>query len=392
MTSVLGNLTKLAEYIAECNRLSIKVLPPDINQSYTYFHPHGKDIVFGLLALKNVGKQFVENIVKERSLGKFTDFEDFVQRMAEYDLNKRMVEGLIKCGAFDGLGVYRSRLLASFERLIDIRTEKNKSNISGQLDMFSSVFVGAASAEAPKFEYPNLPDLTLKEKLMLEKESSGMYFSGHLIDSYSEQVSHLDVKRISELLDGEAVTEKQSVKLCGIVSSVTTKITRKNEKMAFIKLEDRYGEIECLIFPNKYAQNYQYIRVDAPLYIEGTVSLREDEDPKILVNVIDELTDNARFSQATALQKNNIAVTEKKAQAVTTEKRITKLYLRVPDTSCLEYLKAKNIVDIFEGSVRVIFYSRETSSYIDYPSGLALTEYILSELKEILGEDNVVPK
>ena len=392
MTSVLGNLTKLAEYIAECNRLSIKVLPPDINQSYTYFHPHGKDIVFGLLALKNVGKQFVENIVKERSLGKFTDFEDFVQRMAEYDLNKRMVEGLIKCGAFDGLGVYRSRLLASFERLIDIRAEKNKSNISGQLDMFSSVFVGAASAEAPKFEYPNLPDLTLKEKLMLEKESSGMYFSGHLIDSYSEQVSHLDVKRISELLDGEAVTEKQSVKLCGIVSSVTTKITRKNEKMAFIKLEDRYGEIECLIFPNKYAQNYQYIRVDAPLYIEGTVSLREDEDPKILVNVIDELTDNARFSQATALQKNNIAVTEKKAQAVTTEKRITKLYLRVPDTSCLEYLKAKNIVDIFEGSVRVIFYSRETSSYIDYPSGLALTEYILSELKEILGEDNVVPK
>ncbi len=392
MTSVLGNLTKLAEYIAECTRLGIRVLPPDINQSHMYFHPHGKDIVFGLLALKNVGKQFVENIIKERAFGDFTDFEDFVQRMAEYDINKRMVEGLIKSGAFDGLGTYRSRLLASFERLIDIRAEKNKSNISGQLDMFSSVFAGAASTEAPKFEYPNVPDFSLKEKLMLEKESSGMYFSGHMIDSYSDQIATLDVKNISEILDSEAVREKQSVRICGIVSSVTVKTTRKNDKMAFIRVEDRYGEIECLVFPNKYSENYQYIRTDAPLYIEGTVSLREDEEPKVLVNVIDELTDNAHFAKVLEQQRQRSQAIQKQTPKAESVKRCTKLYLRVPDVRCQQYLKAKNIVDIFEGNVKVIFYSRETSQYSEYTSGVSATEYILSELREILGDANVVVK
>ena len=392
MTSVLGNLTKLAEYIAECTRLGIKVLPPDINQSHMYFHPHGKDIVFGLLALKNVGKQFVENIIKERKLGRFTDFEDFVQRMAEYDLNKRMVEGLIKSGAFDGLGTYRSRLLASFERLIDIRAEKNKSNISGQLDMFSSAFAGASSQGVPKFEYPELPDLSLREKLMLEKESSGMYFSGHMIDSYSEQVSSLNVKHISEILDSEAVKEKQSVKICGIVSSVTVKTTRKNEKMAFMRIEDRYGEIECLVFPNKFAENHQYIHIDAPLYIEGTVSLREDDEPKILVNVMDQLTDNAHYVSMMGQQEKRLQSTEKQTLKREPERECTKIYLRVPDMRCRQYMKAKNIVDIFEGNVSVIFYSRETSRYSSYPSGISVTGYILSELKSILGDENVVVK
>ena len=222
-----------------------------------------------------------------------------MQRMSDYDINKRMVEGLIKSGAFDKLGTYRSRLLSSYERLIDIRTEENKSNISGQLDMFSSAFSSGNAEIAPKFEYPNVPDFSLKEKLMLEKESSGMYFSGHMIDSYSEHVKSLKVKEIAELLDTEAVKEKQSVKLCGIISSVTLKTTKNNQKMAFITVEDRYGEIECLVFPKVYTEFYHHIRVDSPIYIEGSVSIREDEPPKVLVNVIDELIDNSRYKPTT---------------------------------------------------------------------------------------------
>ena len=395
MTSVLGNLTKLAEYIGECAKFGIKVLPPDINESRMYFHPKGNDIVFGLLALKNVGKQFVENIIREREHGSFSDFEDFVQRMTEYDINKRMVEGIIKAGAFDNLGVYRSRLLSSYERLIDIRAEKNKSNVSGQLDMFSSAFGGSEVASSSlKFEYPNVPDFSLKEKLMLEKESSGMYFSGHLIDSYSEQVNSLDVRGISEVLDSDSVKEKQLVKICGIVSSVTVKMTRKNEKMAFITVEDRYGEIECLIFPKIYSANYHLIRIDAPLYIEGSITLREDEDPKILVNVLDELVDNAAYEK---IKERNISpaqtqTTAPKAQPVNTSKQITKIYLRVRNFECIEYLKAKNIVDIFEGSTKIIFYNSENAQYSSYNRGITATAYIIAELRSILGDENVVPK
>ncbi len=383
LTSVLGNLTKLAEYISECTKLGIKVLPPDINRSHIYFHPDGKNIVFGLLALKNVGKQFIDNIIRERSIRHFTDFEDFITRMSDYDINKRMVEGLIKSGAFDNLGTYRSRLLASHERLIDIQTERSKSNISGQLDMFSATFAQSTHTVAPQFEYPNIPDFSLKEKLMLEKESSGMYFSGHLIDSYSENISQLDTKNISDILYKENISEKQTVRVCGIVSDIVIKTTRKNQKMAFITLEDRYGAIECLLFPNKYAESAHYLRIDAPLYIEGSVSLREDEDSKILINVIDELTDNASY----IVSQNN-----KPPKTAIPSKKISKLYLRVPDFKGIQYLKAKNIVDIFEGNTNVIFFSQETSKYSAYSGKINLSEFILSELYSILGKDNVVTK
>jgi DNA polymerase-3 subunit alpha len=387
MTSVLGNVTKLAEYISECTSLGIKVLPPDINKSSMYFHPDGNNIIFGLLALKNVGKQFVENLIRERKQRVFSDFEEFVRRMSDYDLNKRMVEGLIKSGAFDSLGVYRSRLLASYERLIDIRAEKNRNNISGQLDMFSVAVEDESTSAVPRFEYPALPDFLLKDKLMLEKESSGMYFSGHMIDSYSEQIASLGVTNIADLLGDADLKEKQGVRICGIITSVNTKITKKNEKMAFVRLEDRYGEIETIIFPKVYAQSCQNIRIDAAVFVDGTVSLKEDEPPRVLANFVEALADNAVMAKRKAILSETPVKPTAKAPAPA-----SKLYLRVPSLTCKEYLKAKNIVDIFDGSVKVIFYDRETSSYSNYPSGISATKYILSELQEILGNENVVLK
>ncbi len=391
MTSVLGNLTKLAEYIGECARFGIKVLPPNINRSRMYFHPDGNNIIFGLLALKNVGKQFVDNIMTERQSREFSDFEDFVGRMSDYDLNKRMVEGLIKSGAFDSLGVYRSRLLASYERLLDIRAVQNRNNISGQLDMFSA-FISEQADIAPKFEYPLLPEFSLKDKLLLEKESSGMYFSGHLLDSYSDEIVTLNTKNISEILDLEEVKEKQAVKVCGIITSVNTKITRKNEKMAFVTIEDRFGEIEVLLFPKVYSDSYQHIRLDAPICVDATVSLREDESPKLLVNHVEELTDNLHFKQSQQKQ-NETAIHENSGENRKNNfNQVTKMYIRVPDFKCREYLKAKNIIDIFEGNVKVIFYNSQSSKYFDYSKGVSVTDFIIAELCNILGDKNVVLK
>ena len=401
ITSVLGDFTKLAEYITECAKHGIKVLPPDINKSRMFFHAlDDKNIVFGMLALKNVGKQFIDNIILEREHGKFKSFEDFISRMSEYDINKRMVEALIKAGCFDGLGVYRSRILNSYEKLIDLNSQKSRSNLTGQLDMFSAL--SGQDDLVPKFEYPEIPEFSLSEKLKQEKESTGMYFSGHLLDSYSKELSAVDTTEISDILAMEDINEKHPVKVAGIISSVSVKTTRKNEDMAFITIEDKYGEIECLVFPKQYAFNSYKLRVDVALLITGNLSLREDEAPKILVSDIYELTDNAHFDE-----KRNSEIDRQKElpskslsdiSAVSSTPKNTdrisvynakKIYLRVPDTSSVEYFKAKNIVDIFEGNQTVIFYDLSEKKYLSYDKGISLSEYLLNELCDILGKENV---
>ena len=166
LTSVLGNQTKVAEYISECTGRGIRVLPPDINESRAEFTVTDGSIRFGLLAIRNVGRQFLEQILEERRRGKFASFEDFINRMQAGDLNKRMVEALIKAGTFDRLGVFRSRLLAAYERIIDQAAEKGRNNIVGQLDMFSALSGDAGGGEQ-LFDYPPLPDLTPREKLLM---------------------------------------------------------------------------------------------------------------------------------------------------------------------------------------------------------------------------------
>ena len=384
ITSVLGNMTKLAEYIGECSKYKIRVLAPDINESRLLFHPHNKDIVFGLLALKNVGKQFIENILQERDMnGAFKSFEDFISRMSQYDLNKRMVESLIKVGSFDSFGVYRSQLLASYESLIDTEQQRNRNNLSGQLDMFS--MSAATQAVSPAFKYPDLPERSAKEKLRMEKEVAGMCFSGNLLDSYSKHIESIESRRISDLLDAEALTEKESATVVGIVTSVTVKTTKKNDKMAFFSLEDKYGEIECIAFPAQFRRAAEMIKEDSALCVEGNISLREDEEPKLLVSRVIELVENGNVVKPADKQPEK---QEKELLKI----NASKLYLRVPDTACQMYFKAKNLVDIFEGGVKVFFYDTSASKYIEYPQGVELTEYLYNEFISLLGKENVVPK
>ncbi|MGM9682537.1 MAG: DNA polymerase III subunit alpha, partial [Eubacteriales bacterium] len=300
LTSVLGNLTKLAEYIAECAKYGIKVLPPDINMSGMYFTARNGNIVFGLLALKNIGKQFVDNILAQRRSAPFTGLEDFLERMSGADLNRRMVETLIKAGAFDNLGVYRSRLLASYDKLIDIITEKSRNNVVGQLDMFSSLTSPVGSDAAAGFEYPALPDFSLKDKLLLEKESSGMYFSGHMMDSYSLQAEYLGASNLSSVLDAEAPRDRMPVKIAAMISNVTRKTTKNDATMAFITLEDRFGEVEGIVFAAQFRKFSHILRVDAAVMIDGTLSVRDDGEPKVIISSVTELTENSRFEALTA--------------------------------------------------------------------------------------------
>ncbi len=392
LTSELGNMPKIAEYITEVGRRGVRVLPPDINESQAVFHVSGDHIRFGLLALKNVGRNFLESVIAERARsGPYRSFDDFLDRLSSSDLNKRQVESLIKAGAFDNLGVYRSQLMAVYESMIDRQQSKNRSNLTGQLDMFS-----LPGTERPEISYPNLPEFGHRELLMQEKEAAGMYFSGHLLDGFSNALAAPDISEIRDIAATDATGEhsladRDRVVVAGIVSSLTMKTTRKEERMAFFTLEDRYGEIECLAFPKIYARFSHLIRLDAVLRVEGNISIREEEAPKLLISSLSELPDNNTQTVAAAGTVGRAEQGEKTRDRAAPEKAKI-LYLRVPSLDHPLWLRAKNILEIFEGSIPVSVFDASKSTYQRLDLGFDCTDYTLGVLAEILGADNVVTK
>lgn len=393
LTSELGNMPKIATYIAEVAKRGVRVLPPDINESNVNFHVSGKNIRFGLLALKNVGRLFLEATVAERNRGgPFRSFDDFISRMSPYDLNKRQVESLIKAGAFDNLGVYRSRLMAVYESMIDRAQSERRSNLSGQLDMFAS-----AAVESPTAEYPELPEYAPRELLMQEKAAAGMYFSGHLLDGYSMALENASVTEIKDLFekdenDSFLVEDRARVKIAGVLTGITQKNTKKEERMAFFTLEDRYGEMECIVFPKVLSACADLLKSDSVLAVEGNVTVREEENPKLIVARVEPLPDNARF------QTLDVAVAEKGVEkeqnhiAVRLPEHPKILYLRVSSMNDIKWRKAKNLLEIFDGMLPVSVYDASDAVYHKLPSGFDCTPFTLSELSDILGAENVVAK
>lgn len=434
MTSVLGNAAKTSEYISECQRYGIRILPPDINESgpdFRAYHNDGdKYIRFGLLALKNLGEGFVKRVIDERKDRPFTSFEDFVERLWGSDMNKRQLEALIKSGAFDRLGVYRSRLLLAYEKIADHYQERNRSNVAGQLDLFS---LGGAGEKPKGYEYPDVPELSFREKLRLEKECSGMYFSGHLLEDFSRHIAKIAPVKIGELLasgeESDAETrfsDRQVVVICGIVNKRQLKMTKTNAQMAFLSVEDDSGEMEVVVFPKTLERFSHLLTEEAPLCIVGQLSLRDDEDPKLLANSMVPLVDNAHFSEETPDSRQNAAPTAfaKTAPEVRTSQPEplrtaapaqqnaqrqsapvsgwqpyqplcpSRVYLRVDsaDENCREFRKAVNLVEIFcDGTTEVIFYDKSKSAYVKMNGvRLAASPFVVNELKELLGEENVV--
>jgi len=394
LTSELGNMPKIAEYIADAGKFGVRVLPPDINESNADFHISGDHIRFGLLALKNVGRTFLENAVRERAQGgKFISFDDFLERLAGADLNRRQIEALIKAGAFDALGVYRSRLLAVCDQLLERIQSRSRTELTGQLDIFSM-----GQVERPKIEYPQLPEFSLRELLMQEKEASGMYFSGHLLDGFSKALSAPGITQIRDILrtdeEGELLTaDRTRVTVAGIITSITRKTTKRDERMAFFTVEDRYAEIECLAFP-KILQEYGHaLREDSVVCIEGNLSVREEENPKILVSRFEELYDNETMkNRPQSPQKNESQVQQTVKKVPVMPQSVKILYLRVPDLQSELFRRAKNILDIFEGAVPVSVFDASTKTYHKQEIGFDCTPYTLGELQKILGIENVVPK
>ncbi len=392
LTSELGNMPKIAEYITDAGKFGVRVLPPDINESQVAFHVSGDHVRFGLLALKNVGRAFLQAVVDERNRsGPYRSFDDFLDRLSSADLNRRQIESLIKSGAFDTLGIYRSRLLAVCEQMLEKVQSRNRSNLTGQLDMFS-----AAGAERPSIEYPELAEFGHRELLMQEKEAAGMYFSGHLLDGFSKALAAPDITQIRTLLavdaDGESsIADRTRVTVAGIITAIVGKTTKKEERMAFFTLEDRLGEIECIAFPKILSEFGHALHADNVVQVEGTLSLREDEKPKILISGIEELPDNDHFVENAPKKSERQAPPPSLKPAVLPEAAKI-VYLRVPSLDSPVWKKVKNLLEIFEGALPVSVFDASTKTYHKQALLFDCTAYTVGELQGLLGMENVVLK
>ena len=379
LASVQNNPAKISEYISECKRHGINVLPPNVNNSMTDFHVEGKNIRFGLAALKNIGSAFVDELIRERDTnGPFIDVEDFINRAKKFSINKRQLETLAKSGAMDCLGVKRSQLLAVYESLLERR---DSSVLEGQLDMFS--MVDPADIQIPKLEFPDIPEFTSKILLTLEKESIGMYLSGHMLDDYSSAISRIGPALISNIInsfnDNEpeiVYAEEQRVTIAGIVTKRVNKQTKKGDSMCFVTVEDRSGEIEVVVFPGQLSSVSHVLTVDSAVKIVGNISVREDENAKLKLISAEPILSNDQIPQKSKSELSPKA-----------------LYMKVSSVDSTEFKKICAFIEIFKGNFPVIIYDESSGKkYRSSALNVDISEFTLRELMEILGEENVVLK
>ena len=379
LTSVLDSSEKVAEYIAECKDCGIQLLPPDINESGADFTVSGDNIRFGLVAVKGVGRGFINEVLAEREKGgPFTDFPDFCQRMFSADLNKRVLENLIKCGAFDSMGVYRSRLLDAYESLIDTIAQNKRKNLDGQFDLFGGG--GGESQSAPELHLKNIPEFSRRELMTMEKETTGLYLSGHPMDEYRELVRQCRAASIGAILtdfeqDGGPTTfrDEQRVKIAGVISAARTKTTRNNTLMAYVTVEDDTGSMEMLVFSRVLGECGPYLKENMPVLAEGRISVRDEKAPQLMcdrVTPLEQVKDGARLEGSGG------------------EVRARRLYIRIPSQSDPRWKKIRLILTMFPGTEQMKVRCADTGKLLGTPC--LVHDALIQELEELLGKDNVV--
>ena len=375
MTSVLDSATKVSGYIAECKELGIATLPPDINHSEDNFTVEGNSIRFGLGAVKNVGRGLIRSMVQKRNEGgPFKSLEDFIQRMGEGELNKRAVENFIKCGAMDCFGYHRSELLAVYESMMDSIASSRKKNLEGQMGLFAMLQEEDTAAAIP---IPKLAEMKKADLMLLEKETTGIYLSGHPMDDYRHLLKGTHVVPIGALLDEEnTYQDDQIVSVAGIVQSIKMKTTRNNSMMAYVTIEDDTAAIEMLAFSNVLSQYGNYLRENAPVVITGRLSLRDDKESQIVVNRARPMSD---FT-------DRVIVPEPEEPMKSTGT----LYLRLPNEEDPAYRKVKAIINMFPGESKAVVYFADTK--LRRGAVCDLDSRMLNELRNLLGESNVVVK
>lgn len=330
MTSVMGNTDKVVEYIRECNAMGIEVLPPDINKSYSKFSVDGNCIRFGLAAVKNVGSHVIDAIVQEREeAGDFIDLSNMLKRLDSKLTNKRIVESLIKCGAFDSLGENRATLMFGFEALQESINKDKKKNVSGQISLFEMMSQEQQEEVEEQNSLKFVPEYKDKVKLEMEKEVLGVYVTGHPLSEYEDLIKRktsINCGEINKLKEEPEklleLNDKEHI-IGGMVIGKRLMTTKKDDIMAFVTLEDLYGSIDVVVFPRTLQQYQELLKEDSIIFIKGRISVRDDDDVSILAGQIKSIDDDTSFEEK---ERRSYYKKEETIQSHGTGK---KLFLRV---------------------------------------------------------------
>ena len=378
MSSVMDSTAKISEYIESCKKMKISLLPPDINEGFSNFSVSGDSIRFGLSAIKNVGKSVISNLVDEREKGgNYTSITEFISRLSSKDLNKRCLESLIKAGAFDTLGGNRKQYMFVYAQILSDNSQSKKKTMEGQLSLFGLF----EENDIYKDELPNIPEYESHEIFAMEKEVAGIYISGHplsehmcFLDNYTNSTSKnflMDIDEVENIVDKSKIYDGKILNVGGIILAKSVKFTKNNAAMAFITLEDLYGTIEIVIFPNVYERLSDRLNENEIVLVTGRASIKEEENAKLIAN-------NIRF------------IDDLKAGDKITTNAAT-LWLKVIrkfDMNC------KNIQQILlkhSGNSPVIVYDEETKMKFSLGKEFyaEISNELLGELKALLGESCV---
>ncbi len=357
-----GYVTKAVKYISSFAKYGIKVLPPDVNKSFSHFTPEGKNVRFGLCWLKNVGDRFPASIAGERAKnGNFESFEDFVKRMSAYEINKRSIEVMIKCGCFDSLYPNRRVLMYNMETLVDKHIEISRTSGMGQLDWFSQL--DGDDANTPLY-HEDCKDFEPEEKMAFEYELSGMYFSGHPLDRWKLKINALSSYRVSEISESE-LFDGDKVELCGRISSLSSRRTKSGKYLYSMTFSDFSGECPLVAFEATMSKSSGIIYDGAVVMINATVSLRDEEK-------------GAELTLNYAAPLSAVRISPEKA-----------MYIKVSDKDGFE--KLKPIFQKYPGDNGLCVYFEDTKSWVKADSSrrIAVTDALLEELGEVVDENNI---
>lgn len=384
LTSILDNVGKVSQYTAECSRLGIKILAPHVNDSVDSFTVSQGKIRFGMLAIKNIGRAFINCIVGERTAGgPFTSFYNFCKRMYGKEFNRRSLESLIKSGALDGLGANRKQMISVVPDVIEELENSNRRNIDGQIGFFDLLSPkDGNSSKLDNMSFPEIEEYPTEQLLKSEKEVTGLYLSGHPMAAFTQLSQSLKCARTVDLINssdpaGALYHDNDNVRLLCIVSSVKKKITKSDTTMAFLTVEDEYGSIEVIVFPKILAEKAHLFYEGNIILLHARLSLREDEDAKLVCE------------SAEPCPKGSIAESKAPEQS---KKVRNGLFLKFDSASSPQIAECEKLLAIFEGKTHLYYYFADSKQYRKFPpaQGIDVNDVLLRELRKILGENNVI--
>ena len=396
LTSVLDSSDKVAEYIAECKELGIALLPPDVNESSSDFTVAEGGIRFGLVGVKGVGRGLIDSMVCEREhCGPYRSFQDFCERMYDHDLNRRALENMIRCGSFDAMGAKRSQLLAVMNAVMDGIAEARKRNVEGQVDLFG--FLSGESGAVSEIPLPELEEFSRSELMAMERETTGLYLTGHPMDEYREVIRRVHAASIGAInSDFAAETgpqtyhDEQHVTLACVITGVKTKTTRNNTMMAYVDMEDDTGSMEMLVFARVLEECGSYLKEGTAVLVDGRISVRDEKSPQIIGNSIRLLSqagsEDAPYHGGPATVRPVQAQPE--GNGVLQGKK--RLYLKVPTITDARVAYLRKVLIMFPGDSQIIFYAEDSKKR--YGAPCVIHSSLVREAQEVLGKENVVVK